>query len=270
MSPDDHEQVREEVLSCLRQSPRDYGIDRTRWRLVDLLSEVTGHIQVHHESSLWQVLQRLGIRYREGWQYQVSPDPEAANKLARLAEVQRQTSQQPDRLVAVWLDELTVYRQPSVAPTWSDGRQRPQKARQAADEEKKLRIVGALNSNTGQVTARDHIKIGKEQLALFYAQLRATYPAAETIYAMQDCWPTHQAPDVHRAASQHRVEPVYLPTYSSWRNPIEKLWRWLKQEVIHMHPWAEDWPRLKREVRRFLTQFELPNTRLLRYVGLCN
>ena len=28
-----------------------------------------------------------------------------------------------------------------------------------------------------------------------------------------------------------RIEPVWLPTYAPWLNPIEKLWRWLRQEV---------------------------------------
>ena len=263
-------EVREEVLEVLRQSPRDFGIERTRWRLKDMLRKGLESIQVSHTSSLWQVLKRLDIRFREGWQHTVSPDPDAKTKLRRIEQVQHQAFQQTERCVAVWLDELTVYRQPSTAPTWSDGRQRPQKARCAADEEKKLRIVGALNIVTGQVSTRYHVKIGKEQLTLFYAQLRDTYPDAEVIYALQDCWPVHEHEDVLQAADRHQVEPVFLPTYSSWRNPIEKLWRWLKQAVVHMHPWANAWDILKQEVRRFLNQFEQPNTRSLQYVGLLN
>ncbi|MBK7218852.1 MAG: transposase [Candidatus Promineofilum sp.] len=41
------------------------------------------------------------------------------------------------------------------------------------------------------------------------------------------------------------IQLLCLPTYASWLNPIEKLWRWLKQEVIRLHRCADDWPRLK-------------------------
>ena len=59
-----------------------------------------------------------------------------------------------------------------------------------------------------------------------------------------------------------------LPTYASWCNPIEKLWRKLRQEVTHLHRWANDVPRLREEVERFLDQFASGSTDLLRYVGL--
>jgi hypothetical protein len=58
-----------------------------------------------------------------------------------------------------------------------------------------------------------------------------------------------------------------VPT-SSWRNSIEKVWRFLKQELLHMHGWADDWLRLKAEVVAFLDRFSAPNTTLLRYVDL--
>jgi hypothetical protein len=61
---------------------------------------------------------------------------------------------------------------------------------------------------------------------------------------------------------------VPLPTYSSWRNPIEKVWRFLKQEVLHMHPWADDWLHLKSQVAAFLDRFAAPNSTLLCYCGL--
>ena len=100
----------------------------------------------------------------------------------------------------------------------------------------------------------------------FYGDLRAAYPWAERIYVVpgQD-WPVHTHPDVlvaleaqtspfafHRppswpttpsAAAVTRwtdlalpIQIVPLPTYASWCNPIEKLWRKLRQEVTHSAP----------------------------------
>jgi hypothetical protein len=53
-----------------------------------------------------------------------------------------------------------------------------------------------------------------------------------------------------------------------WLNPIEKLWRWVRQDVLKMHRGVEDWPRVKQLVRAFLDQFAHGSPALLRYVGL--
>lgn len=49
---------------------------------------------------------------------------------------------------------------------------------------------------------------------------------------------------------------------------MEKLWRWLRQEVLRLHQCAADWPTLLSQVYGFLDQFALGSQNLLRYVGL--
>jgi transposase len=51
-------------------------------------------------------------------------------------------------------------------------------------------------------------------------------------------------------------------------NPIERLWRWLKVDVLKQHPLAADWAVLRRRVNAFLDQFATGADDLLRYVGL--
>jgi transposase len=64
------------------------------------------------------------------------------------------------------------------------------------------------------------------------------------------------------------VQVVPLPTYASWLNPIERLWRWLKQDVLHMHPFGEDWSELQATVQSFLERLTSGSRQLLRYTGL--
>ncbi len=59
-----------------------------------------------------------------------------------------------------------------------------------------------------------------------------------------------------------------MVSYSPWLNPIEKLWRKLKQEFIYLHRCAEDPVGLQQQVLDFLRQFQAGSTDLLRYVGL--
>ena len=64
------------------------------------------------------------------------------------------------------------------------------------------------------------------------------------------------------------IQLVPLPTYASWCNPIEKVWRKLRQELTHLHLWAADLPRLRAEIDYFLDQFAAGSSALLEYVGL--
>ena len=86
---------------------------------------------------------------------------------------------------------------------------------------------------------------------------------------IQDNWSVHQHPEVLQAlAGYPRLQPVWLPTYAAWLNPIEKLWRWVRQDVLKLHRLADDWVELRQRVRVFLEQFARGSCDLLRYVGL--
>ena len=65
-----------------------------------------------------------------------------------------------------------------------------------------------------------------------------------------------------------RIVPVWLPTYAPWLNPIEKLWRWLRQDQLYLHRLASDWETLRRRVNAFPDQFAAGSPALLQYVGL--
>jgi hypothetical protein len=149
-----------------------------------------------------------------------------------------------------------------------------------------------------QVTYRRANRIQIPTLVDLYQDLRATYPQAKRIDVVQDNWPVHVHPDVlvalepqttpfrrivppswpttPSATAQQKwghlqlpIQVVPLPTYASWTNPIEKLWRKLRQEVTHLHRWADDLDELRRQVDTFLEQFANGSQALLRYVGLC-
>ena len=83
-----------------------------------------------------------------------------------------------------------------------------------------------------------------------------------------DNGPVHRHPVVQATAAALRIHLRYLPTYVPWTNPIEKLWRWLRQTCIHHHQYADQWEQSKANVQAFLDQFSTGSTALLRYVGL--
>ncbi len=83
-------------------------------------------------------------------------------------------------------------------------------------------------------------------------------------------WPVHKHEKVLAAAEEAGIELVWLPTYAPWLNPIEKLWRKLKQETLCLHRLGDDWAEVQNRVTTFLNQFDEPTPNLLRYVGIKN
>lgn len=222
-----------------------------------------------------------------------SPDPDYAAKLAQVATGQALVQRDPSRSLLLFQDELTYYRQPTVAQGFAAATSAGPRVERSHRANTTTRVVATLDFLTGQVTALQASQIGVRQLLRFYEALVAQAPGVERIYLVQDNWPVHFHPDV-LAALEPQTSPfpwiyprswptepsprarrlglpiqlVPLPTYASWTNPIEKLWRWLKQDVLHHHPWADDLPELRRQVLAFLATFAHGSPALLRYVGL--
>lgn len=171
-------------------------------------------------------------------------------------------------VVALYEDEFTFYQHPTVANGWGlRGKTQPL-AKLSHTGENKRRIAGALNAIDGSVLFVHDTKIGVKELGEFYRQVRRQYQTAETIYLIMDNWPVHNHPDLLEVAEQNKLQLIPLPTYAPWTNPIEKLWRWLYQNILHLHHHSEDWDLLVRMVCNFLRQFSQGSENLLRYVGL--
>ena len=278
------------MLEVLHQAPREYGQEQTRWTL-GALQRACPWWQERTLSGVWGVLQRLGIHWLRGRDHLHSPDPHYQAKLEWVRLLQGLVQHLPGQHVLLWEDELTYYRQPSLSYAWEGEGEQPL-AERSYRSNTPWRVVAALNPGNGAVHYRQAAHITVPTLVEFYAQLCAHYPGQQ-LWLVQDNWPVHFHPQVlaalqpqetpfpwhlsrfwaHLPTPQPRPVPlpiqlVLLPTYAPWCNPLEKLWRKLKQEVLHLHRWGDDLEELRRQVARFLAQFANGSRDLLRYVGL--
>ncbi|MGQ0600801.1 MAG: IS630 family transposase [Anaerolineales bacterium] len=233
-----------------------------KWSLLTIRASVQW-LKDYSLSGVWRVLQRFELGLRSATVQHFSPDPRYALKQQRMERALRGAVRAPRGTVAVFLDEFGYHRWPDPARDWGQ----PRATR--AGNNPQWRTVGALNALTGQVTYLDGYIVGRKQLIQFYAQLSQAYPRADRSLVIQDNWSIHLHPEVLAALAQlPRLQPVWLPTYAPWLNPIEKLWRWARQDVLKLHRWVTDWERVKQNVRDFLNQFQSGSQDLLRYVGL--
>lgn len=258
----------EAVAERLRQGPQASDPNTPpplRWTLGRIRDTFTdlAHATL---SGVWRWLQRHGLKLRSAVVQQFSPDPDYAAKLVDLEMALWEARRYPRSVVAVFLDEMGYQRWPDPAADWAD--RRPVADKRGAGQGS-WRLIGALNPFSGQVDYLDGYVVGRAKVVEFYQRLVEGYPQARRLYVIQDNWSIHRHPDVLGAlAAWPQVEPVWLPTYAPWLNPMEKVWRWLRQDVLKLHRLADDWVRLRGRVRTFLDQFAHGSVRLLEYVGL--
>jgi transposase len=254
---------------CTPMSQQNPQLTPCRWSLL-VVRRTFEWLADYTLSGVWRVLQTLEIEWKQGYVRLWSPDPGYTRKVRRIKKVLKQAASDPKHVVALFLDEMGYYRWPSASHDWmanADGFPRAEHG--GHDNNQQWRVIGALNACTGQVSYRQAYIVGRKEVSAFYRQLAEQYARFEKVYVIQDNWNIHTHDDVQATLKQlpHLVV-VGLPTYASWLNPIEKLWRWVRQTVIHRHRLSDCWDELKQRVACFFDQFKDGSQELLRYVGL--
>lgn len=263
---DTPEMAKAEIEQLLHDSPRSYGIARSRWRLQDI-RQVIAWLQDCTLAGVHQILTRLKLGLKQATGHVESPDPQRHLKRRRLAQVFSLALQQPKKYAILFQDELTYYSQHNECLKYGAVGQKPPYVAHGAVENKMTRIGAVMDGVTGQVIYLQADKFGKLAMADLYRKVRHHYPKRK-LFIVQDNCPFHYCDNVLDAADELGIVPVYLPTYASWLNPIEKLWRWLKADVLRGHEFAYDPLKLRQVVAAFLDQFTNRSSALLRYVGL--
>ena len=260
------ELAKDEIEQLLHDSPRRHGISRSRWRLKDI-RQVISWLQDCTLAGIHQILQRLKIGLKQATGYVNSPDPKRHLKRRRMAQTFSAALYQPEEYVILFQDELTYYSQQNEGLKYGVVGQKSPYVAHGVAENKMTRIGAVMDGVTGQVIYIQADKFGKLAMADLYRLIRQHYPKRK-VFVVQDNCPFHYCDTVLATADELDIIPVYLPTYASWLNPIEKLWRWLKADILRGHEFAHDPLQLRQVVAEFLDRFANGSSALLRYVGL--
>ncbi|MBC8951094.1 IS630 family transposase [Xenorhabdus sp. TS4] len=96
----------------------------------------------------------------------------------------------------------------------------------------RLNIVGALNLQRIEDTViREYPAINARNIVLFFGEIRKTYPRTQKIHIILDRVGYHRAELVKDFAEVLNIELHYLPPYSPNLNPIERLWKYMNEQV---------------------------------------
>jgi hypothetical protein len=267
-------------------------VERSRWTLATL-QQVCHWLRERSLSAIHRLLAKLEIAIKRGRWHIHSPDDDYPAKLALIQTYRELAQRDPQHYALLYEDEFTYYRQPSLSTDYAlRGRGQPL-GELSYRSNTMTRVIGALDALSGRVVHEQGSRTDVALLVRFYERVCQLYPGVR-VFIVQDNWPVHFHPDVLAALEPQETNPfgwrrppnwptepnkkarrlnlplqlIVLPTYASWCNPIEKLWRWLKAEVLHHHRLADNLPALRQQVGDFLASFSAGSQELLRYVGL--
>ena len=137
-----------------------------------------------------------------------------------------------------FLDECDLHLCPGLVSSWSEGGKQVKIETPGEDEVE--RLLGIVNYRSGEVIyhfspekqRKDVLALLKEglerHLEKFWYIVLDNAPS-HTSYGIEDFW----------EENQKRIALVYLPTYSPWLNPLERLWRYLRGKVTANHYFGE-------------------------------
>lgn len=292
------EEAQADLNTVLASDPAVYNLPQSRWTLKSLLSVVQQKgYRVRTIGSLHVFLTRLHLRLVRARYALRSPDPFYQAKLDYIENIKHRVKESQGREVALYLDECNYYRQPLLAPCWTRSDHHQEKAKRSKRSDTRTRILGTLDAKDGRVLLFQAPKISVSDLASFYKRVHEAYPDAEKIWIIQDNNPIHFHPNLLVALEKQEspfpmtlapnwpekpkewaikrfsrwnlpIQIVQTPTYAPWCNPIEKLWKYFRQEFLHVHRFCDDLEILRAKTQQFFDGLAQGSVELLRYVGL--
>jgi DDE superfamily endonuclease len=125
----------------------------------------------------------------------------------------------------------------------------------AAGQDRTFTVFGAVDYARGRVLWQISAHKGEDALAAFLDHLAHHLPADEPIVVVLDNAGYHKRHQLRADWQRHadRLHPFWLPAYAPHLNLIERLWRYLKDQLAN-HRWWNDLSRLQQATDTLLSQ----------------
>lgn len=167
------------MQAMIRQPPEKYGQPQTRWTLRTMLI-CCPWLRLTTEPGLSQLLHRLGIHWKRAQDHIHSPDAAYFDKLRYIDQQLQLARDDPEHYAFLFLDEITVYRQPTLAFAYERAGHRQPLAHQSCRSNTAHRILGAVDALTGQVFYMHRSHITVSVLTQFFEKVAASMRAGKS------------------------------------------------------------------------------------------
>ena len=201
-----------------------------------------------------ELLKNLGFSYQKAAFVSDHLDEVARQRWRRRVwpDILRQAREQ--KALLLFGDEVSFPQWGTLSYTWARRGQQP--VVQTSGKRKGWKVFGLLDYFTGRFFHQG--LEGRFNSASYTAFLaRVLQQTTEHLILIQDGARYHTSADTKRFFAQHtqRLTVYQLPSYSPDYNPIEKLWKKLKQQETHLH-YFPTFDALTEKVEQALCRFE--------------
>ena len=118
----------------------------------------------------------------------------------------------------------------------------------------RINLSGALDIVEKKVHFQEDLMLNAESTIRFLEKIEQAYPPKKRIHLFLDNARYYKNQKVKAFLETSKIEVHYLPPYSPNLNPIERLWKWMKQRVLY-NTYYECFDDFKEAVVGFLESF---------------
>ena len=181
-----------------------------------------------------KILHGAGLTWKKCKKLLGKRDPQKrSDYLERFRELYEQVIR--GEVVLIYVDESHFHRDLEVGYTWGRIGQRVWRVSDCPPLADRINWYGAYNFSDGQCLIWNEGNCNKEHTVAFLHRLEDWIDAAgRRVVVIWDGAPWHKAKLVRDAAAELGIELLALPSYSPDLNPIEGLWKWMREEVTQL------------------------------------
>jgi hypothetical protein len=236
-SKEEEEEYKRQIFSILHSPPKDFGFNRTTWRISDLHKVVNSKNQKISRFYLTYLIKSEGYRFTKARTVLTSTDPNYREKLKKITDILSSLTED-EKFFSI--DEFGP-----VAIKIYGGN--------ALTKQSEIRIVPQFQKTKGSLILTAALELSTNQITHFYSQKKNTdemtkllellttkYNTQRCLFLSWDAASWHVSKKLFKVVDDHnqnrrtpRVELTPLPAHSQFLNVIESVFSGMARAIIH-------------------------------------
>lgn len=256
-----------ELVDAIKAGPQAAGFLAACWRspmIQDLILKRFRRFYSAHYIS--QLLRNLGLSFQKARFTSDHHDPEKRKEWLETTWPHILNLAREKNALILFGDEASFPQWGTLTYTWAPRGQQPTVP--TCGIRKSYKVLGLIDYFSGRFLAKGHVgRLNSESYEAFLQDIM--HATDQHLIIIQDGarYHTSKAMASFFAANSERLTVFQLPSYSPDYNPIEKLWKEIKKEGIHLH-YFPTFDSLLRQVDAILGEFKIQPSKVLSLFGL--
>lgn len=258
---------RKELYQIIVDGPVKAGFPGACWRSPMIQELILRKFKVFYSARyVSQLLRNMGLSYQKAKFVADSKDPEKRKEWleTKWPEIRKLAAEK--NAMILFGDEASFPQWGSLTYTWAPRGKQP--VVETSGTRRAYKVFGLIDYFTGRFFCKGHDKgrLNSESYEAFLCEVLCK--TRKHIILIQDGASYHTSRAVRDffEKRKHRLTVYQLPAYSPDYNPIEKLWKKIKEKEIHLHHFAT-FESLKSKVQSALLRFQDTQTEIMSLFG---